>query len=52
MKTMFAIYFTKLELFIFSEPKVVYLRPFLSSLPFKKFWKENLMYFGLKHVEI
>ena len=27
------------------KPKVVYLRPFLSSLVFSKFWKENFMYF-------
>ena len=25
--------------------------PFLSSLPFLKFWKKNLIYFGHKHVE-
>ena len=36
---------------LFSKPKVVYLHPFLSSLPFSKFWKPNLMYFGPKHVE-
>ena len=33
------------------KPKVVYLRPFLSYLPFSKFWKQNFMYFGYKHVE-
>ena len=26
-------------------------RPFLSSLPFSKFWKQNFIYFGHKHVE-
>ena len=34
-----------------SKQKVVYLRPFLSSLPFLKFQKQNSMYFGHKHVE-
>ena len=33
------------------KPKVVYLRPFLSSLSFRKFWKQNFVYFGHKHVE-
>ena len=37
--------------FSFSNPKVVYIRPFLSSLPFPKFWKENFMYFSHKRVE-
>ena len=31
------IYFAKIELFSFSKPKVVYLRPFLSSLQIPKF---------------
>ena len=39
------------KVFLLSKPKVVYLRPFSSSLPFPKFWKKNLMYFGHKHVE-
>ena len=38
-------------IFSLSKPKVVYLRPFLSSLPFLKFLKQNLMYFRHKHVE-
>ena len=37
--------------FSLSSPKVVYLRPFLSSLPFPNFWKQNFMYFAHKHVE-
>ena len=37
--------------FLTSKPKVVYLRPFLFSLPFPEFWKQNVMYFGSKHVE-
>ena len=37
--------------FLLSKPKVVFLRPFLSSPPFPKFWKENFMYFGQKYVE-
>ena len=36
--------------FSFLKPKVVYLRPFLSSLSFPKFWKQKLTYFGHKHV--
>ena len=39
------------NIFLLSKPKVVYLRPFSSSLPFPKFRKKNLMYFGHKHVE-
>ena len=39
------------NIFLLSKPKVIYLRPFSSSLPFPKFWKKNLMYFGHKHVE-
>ena len=31
--------------------KVVYLRLFLSSLPFPKFWKQSVIYFGHKYVE-
>ena len=42
-----------LETFVpLSKPKIVYLRPFLTSLQFAKYWKENLMYFGHKHAEI
>ena len=36
---------------LFLKPKVVHLRPFLSSLPFPKFEKQNFIYFGHKHVE-
>ena len=36
---------------LWSIPKVVYLRPFLSSLPFSKFWKNFFMYCAHKHVE-
>ena len=36
---------------LISKPKVVYLRTFLSSLTFPKFWKQNFMYYGHKHVE-
>ena len=51
MKRKFPIYFFKIELFLFSKLKVVYLRLFLSSLLFPKFKKQNFMYFGHKHVE-
>ena len=44
-------YFAKIELFSISKLKLMYLRPFLSSLRFPKFWKQNFMYFGHKHVE-
>ena len=37
-KTMFPIDFSKIELFSLSKPEVVYLPPFLSSLPFPKFY--------------
>ena len=40
-----------MSIFTLSKPKVIYLRLFSSSLPFLKFWKENFMYFGHKHVE-
>ena len=50
MKKKFSIYFSKIELFSISKPKVVYQSPFLSSLPFFKFWKENFIYFRDKHV--
>ena len=33
------------------KPKVVYLRPFSSSLQFPKFWKQNFMNFRHKHIE-
>ena len=36
--------------FIF-KPKVVYLRTFLSFLPFFKFLQQRFVYFGHKHVE-
>ena len=39
-------------LFSLSKPKVVYLRPFLSSLPFSKFKKQNFMYFVQQREEI
>ena len=44
-------YFVKLNFFPFLKPNVVYLRPFLTSLQFPKFWKQNLMHFGHKHLE-
>ena len=44
-------YFVKPNFFSFLKSNVVYLRPFLSSLPFPKFWKKNFMYFEHKHVE-
>ena len=34
----------KLNFFSISKPQVVYLRPFLSSLPFSKFLNENYIY--------
>ena len=37
--------------FSLSKPKVVCLRPFLSSLSFSDFLKQILMFFGRKHVE-
>ena len=37
--------------FPFSKPKVVYVRPFSSSLTFQKFWKQRFVYFGHKHLE-
>ena len=37
--------------FSFLKAKVVYLRPFLSSLPFPKFKKQKFLYFGQKHIE-
>ena len=37
MKKRISSYFAKIELFVFSKPKVVYLRPFLSSPLFPKF---------------
>ena len=39
-------------MFSLSKLKAVYLCPFLSSLPFLEFRKQNLMYFRHKHVEI
>ena len=44
MKNNFLIYFVKFDLFRIWKPKVVYLRPFLSSLILSKFWKRNSMY--------
>ena len=46
-----SVYSAEIDLFLFLEPKVVYLRPFVSSLTFLKFSKQNFMYFGHKHVE-
>ena len=37
--------------FSLSKPKVVYLRPILSSLPFPKFKKQYFMYFEHKRIE-
>ena len=44
-------YFVWLNFVSFPKPDVVYLRPFLTSLQFPKFWKQNFMFFGHKHVE-
>ena len=41
----------KLNFFSIWKPKVVYLHPFVSFLPFPKFLKENFMYFSHKHVK-
>ena len=50
MKINLLIYFVELTFFFhFRKPKIVYLRQFLSSLPFPKFWKQNFMYFEHKH---
>ena len=49
----FPINFATLELFFNFETKcsLLYVRSFLSSSLFSKFWKENCMYFKHKHVE-
>ena len=39
------------QFYIFLRAKVVYLRPFLSSLTLPKFWKQTFMYFRHKHME-
>ena len=52
MKQKISIDFAKVNFFSFFKPKVVYLLPLLSSLPFPKFWKQNFMNFGHEHVEI
>ena len=39
------------NIFLLSEPKVVYLRPFSYSLPFPKFLNQNSMNIRHKHVE-
>ena len=44
VKKKFPIYFAEIYLFSISKPKVAYLRPFLSSLPFHKFRKENSLF--------
>ena len=46
MKKNFRYILIKLNFFSISKPNVVYLCPFLSSLPFLKFWKLNFMYFS------
>ena len=51
LKKNFRYILLKLNFFSLSKPKVVYLRPFLSSLPSPKFWKVNFMYFRHKHVK-
>ena len=51
MEQKFPKYFVKLNFFSFLKPNVVYLLPFLTFLQFPKFWKQNFMYFGHKHVE-
>ena len=42
---------TSENLFSLSISKVVYLRPFYSSLSFPKIWKQNFMYFERKYIE-
>ena len=42
--------FCKIDHFLFSKPKVVYLRSFLFFLPFPKFQKQ-LMHFAQNNVE-
>ena len=44
-------YFVKLNFFSFSKLNVVYLHPFLTSLQFPEFWKQNFMFFGHKYVK-
>ena len=39
------------ENFLLLKPKIVYLGPFSSFLPFPKFCKQNLVYFGHKNGE-
>ena len=51
MKKNFPIDFVKIELLSFFKSKAVHLHLFLSTLPFPKHWKQNFIYFGLKHVE-
>ena len=41
----------KLEFFQLTELKIVYLHPFLSSLPFINFFKHTFLYFGNKYLE-
>ena len=42
---------SEIELFPLSKQKVIYLGPFVFSLPFPKFRKQNFIYFLRKHVE-
>ena len=51
MKKNLLINFVKLKFASFLKPKVVYLRPFSSYVTILKFWKQNFMYFGHKHLE-
>ena len=41
----------KLNFFFILETKISLSTPFLSSLPFLKFWEENFMNFERKHIE-
>ena len=51
MKKNFQYILVKLNFISISKPKVVYLRPFLSSLPLPKLLKQDFIYFSHKHVE-
>ena len=55
MKTKFRYILLKVNFFKFRNQnlstKPIYLLSFFPSLTFPKFWKQNFMYFGHKHVE-
>ena len=40
-----------IKIILLLKLKVVYLRPFSSTLSFLKFWKQTFMYSGYEHVE-